>query len=344
MKRHALVVGINEWRDKRIGKLKCAVRDAAEVAIFLGRLNFQPVVHLQPDEADLHTVTAQLNSLGEGLSADDLLLVFFAGHGITHDDYTWLMCADALRDTLDSPDRVGFLGVHTLVKQMRAQGAFNRLIITDACRDDSRAGRTGGDWRFRGASGYRTLGHCDSGEKVGHVLLNSCEDEKRALELDRHGLFTQALLQLWEEKRAQGAPIRMSADFRDELGQRMQNLARAHGLPADEQWPLLVEGRPIPFALDGNAAPASSDRPPGEPAALPPKTQPSVEPPHPSRYAEERERLLNPNRFCSVCGRSILTTLDHAGHCQYAGCAEPICSRCWRQGEHFCTAHRVNQH
>ena len=341
MKRHALVIGINEWDDKRFRPLKCAEKDAREVAIQLGRLDFQTIRLLQRGEAALPKVVSELRELSNGLTPEDLLFVYFAGHGTTgNDGHNYLLCWDALRDSLNADEQVGCLSLHGLVKLMRQQGTFNRLIITDACRDDLDAGRAGGEVRFKGAGSYRNLGRCQVTEKVGHVLLNSCEDQKRALELDAHGLFTADLLQLWEEKRTLGEPLWMNAAFRDQLGARMQDLAQANRLPRDEQWPLFVEGRRLPFPLDGTpASPASStgDKTPASALAapLPTGTSPAA---HQKRWLQKP--VLQENEFCGVCGKHILTTLDVAGRCQYGGCAQRVCNACWVQQQRVCREHR----
>jgi hypothetical protein len=340
MKRHALLIGINEWQDKRIRPLKCAEKDAREVAIRLGRLNFQAIRLLQGSEATLSKVVQELKTLSSSLTPEDLMLVYFAGHGATGpsgDNY--FLCSDALRDTLKQGERVGCLGLQQLVRVLRQQGPFHRLVITDACRDDLDAGRSGGGSAFAGAGNYRNLGLCPATEKVGHVLLSSCEDQKRALELDAYGLFTGALLQLWDEKRARREPIWINAAFRDQLGARMQELAQANRLPRDEQWPLFVEGRSLPFPLDEPVAPQSGMTGTG-PAASAPMQQPLT--PAASGTKGPR-RLQTPvvqeDDFCGSCGKRLLTALDLAGRCQYGGCHEPICNACWNQLRHTCSGH-----
>ena len=340
MKRKALTIGISECKDPLIGRLRCPDEDSSKTAIQLGQLGFQAIELLQRREATLCNVTLALKDLAGGLGPEDLLVFYFAGHGTTRQDGTvWLACWDAVLDTLNSQQPVGFLGLNRLVDLLREWGPFNRLIITDACRDNIEAGRSGARGLFEGAANYRNLGRCQRAERVGHVLLNACEDRKQARELERHGLFTAALLQLWEEKHTHAEPIWINANFRDQLGARMQTLAKAHGFSGDEQWPLFVEGRSLPYPLNGipvKSEPLDREQAVATAQGLQPTAgtvATAAGPPGLQKPAAQKEA------FCGVCSKRILTTLDVAGRCQYGGCHEPICNACWMQQKRTCSLH-----
>lgn len=268
MKRRALVIGINNWQDTRFGPLRCAESDARDVKGVLERLQFDHVTELLGAEATQHNVLRTLNRLIAGLGEEDLFLLYVASHGITEKGGHYLLCWDALKDPEFVGERVGQLGIHSLTERMRKVGGFHRLIITDACRAALEHGRDGLAASFRGGECYQNLGRCQESELVGHVRLNSCEDGKVARELESHGLFTQAMLELWREKLQAGEPLWVNADFHEELGMRMQDLAETQGWPRDEQWPMFVQERPLPFPLNSDpySSRSKNESPPSPPA------------------------------------------------------------------------------
>jgi hypothetical protein len=74
---HALVIGNNDYR--HLPDLKSAVNDAREVAALLEKRYGFAVTLLQ--DADRYTILAELNKLRERLTAEDNLLIYYAGHG-----------------------------------------------------------------------------------------------------------------------------------------------------------------------------------------------------------------------------------------------------------------------
>ncbi|TAK53837.1 MAG: peptidase C14 caspase catalytic subunit p20 [Gammaproteobacteria bacterium] len=74
---HALVIGNNDYR--HLPDLKSAVNDAREVAALLEKRYGFAVTVLQ--DADRYTILAALNKLRERLTAEDNLLIYYAGHG-----------------------------------------------------------------------------------------------------------------------------------------------------------------------------------------------------------------------------------------------------------------------
>jgi len=354
MKRHAVIIGIDHPRDKRLSPLRCAEKDAREMLGFLHRLRFDVVRHLLGPEATLNRVLDELDTAMAGLEERDLLTFYFAGHGVTEGPAHYLMCWDARNDPDLAANHVGMLGVHTLVDRMRRSQNFSRLIITDACRERLEAGRHGGSVGFRGGACYRNLAGSGSSDNAGHVLLNSCEDDKLARELEDHGLFTRAMLDLWTERVGSGSALWVNGAFRDELGQRMRRLAETAGFDPEEQWPLLEEGRPLPCSLDGVASskaepvPAADSKtsdtgPRPESSAPRPSARPALRK-HPRSDEKNFVKLTSPepDLFCSACGKRFLTDLDCAGRCQYTGCTKPICNHCWTVlGEMLCREHQA---
>ena len=78
----ALVIGIDDYRDKQIPDLRTAVRDARAVAALLRkRYGFTDVSLLLDGQADGSGIQRALRSLVARSGTDDAVLIYYAGHG-----------------------------------------------------------------------------------------------------------------------------------------------------------------------------------------------------------------------------------------------------------------------
>lgn len=130
------------------------------------------------------------------------LVMYFAGHGITHKGEELLLFADADLGHIDS--RTGMIPLADLKAKATRHG-LDITIILDACRTP--AGARGGS--LPGAdlglvplreSGLRAIG--DSRIAGGNfTLVCSCSDGESAYEVERieHGLFTAAMIDVLRE-------------------------------------------------------------------------------------------------------------------------------------------------
>ena len=102
MKRHALLVGVEEYRDKMISRLQFARADAMALAERLSdRCGFDHVRVLAGDSGeeapDLVNIVTALRDMAGELREDDLFLFFFAGHGVEKDGHGYLMARDSIQ-------------------------------------------------------------------------------------------------------------------------------------------------------------------------------------------------------------------------------------------------------
>ena len=129
MKRRALFVGIDNYQ--HLTRLNCAVADAASMEEFFSGVGYETERLENPRHTD--EVTGRVRALREGLEAGDLLLVFFAGHGVASPERTpWLLCADAHPDSvLLGGDKISFAEWEVAVR-----GPQDTVVIIDACLED----------------------------------------------------------------------------------------------------------------------------------------------------------------------------------------------------------------
>lgn len=101
-KRYALVIGVDEYRDKQINRLFGAANDARTLADALVRYaGFPPdqVTLLATGEAEERepsraNILQRLLNLNGAVPKDGLLLVSFAGHGLQRGDRAFLLPSD----------------------------------------------------------------------------------------------------------------------------------------------------------------------------------------------------------------------------------------------------------
>jgi hypothetical protein len=123
---HALVIGNNEYRF--LPKLQTAINDAAEVGDVLKHsYGFEVTVLTDASRAD---ILLALESLREQLTAQDNLLIYYAGHGWLDEDADegyWLP-VDAQRD-----NSVNWVSNSSVTSTLKAIAAKHVLVVADSC-------------------------------------------------------------------------------------------------------------------------------------------------------------------------------------------------------------------
>jgi uncharacterized caspase-like protein len=213
-KLHSVVIGIDRYRDENIRNLQYACADAIAVANLLERRLAPPErsVHLLVDKQA--TRDAIMTLIGETLprvqGSDDLVLIYFAGHGSPEHESPPDMVSRYLVPHGADYGRIFATGIgleRELTALLERQSASRVLLILDACFSGLAGGRT-----FVGPVLRRTraifapqrisLRSLDLGS--GRAMLAACKDEEVSREQDGHGIFTRHLL---EALTAPGEPI-----------------------------------------------------------------------------------------------------------------------------------------
>ena len=139
--RWALVVGVDQYQTKEIEPLSGAVADAKairDVLIKFAEFPESQVLLLVSDGAVKPTRTDIMVKLEEIKSAakpGDLLLFFFAGHGVQVDGQRYMLTYDA---KISSPAVIKStaLPASNLMQELEAIRVGHRVIMIDACRND----------------------------------------------------------------------------------------------------------------------------------------------------------------------------------------------------------------
>jgi hypothetical protein len=141
-KRYALCIGIDDFKDPAIPALKGARNDASELAETLKKYGQFDVVEKMTDDIDptydgarsypqLANLRSKLASLALRIKPEDLLVFFFAGHGIaTEEGEGYLLLAD----TVSADKWNTSLPIKDVLAWVSKTKVRKSLLILDACR------------------------------------------------------------------------------------------------------------------------------------------------------------------------------------------------------------------
>jgi len=206
--RYALVVGIDKYQDEAIADLEEAVSDATEMGAALGRLGFE--VKTLVDGATKARLKRAVCQLCSGKDRGDLLLFYFAGHGVAlgGQKQAALVVQDAALNDVertlsegDSWDEVdSVITQRWLVQTLKAASA-RVVVILDACHQGIKTRclirRPDFDLHSQGvallAASTRTQKATDGGaNSYTHVLLQALSLQVRG---EDDGLYARATLE-----------------------------------------------------------------------------------------------------------------------------------------------------
>lgn len=255
--KYALVVGVNRYDNEKQGitPLRFAVSDAASVYEALtdprrGGFPTENVTLLTDDTPEKPTGPAigkALNRLITQAKEDDLVLVFFSGHGYEDNGRAYLLTTNTDLDALDytAIERDAF------VRQIDRLAAKKVVVVLDACHSGgvNRGGKGAGKdialsskyyESFVGAKGRAFIASSGGGEL-------SWEDEDRG-----HGVFTGALVSALSGE-ADGQPkdgIVSLNELRTYVEREVSGWAGKRGRTQNPQVNLESASGDIPLALN----------------------------------------------------------------------------------------------
>ncbi len=212
-KRLALVIGLGDYQNSEIEKLRFARADAAAVYDYLvnpkiGGFNPEDVKLLIDEKATLNNLLAAFAYIQDNAAKDDMVFIYFAGHGAPEfdreyehaDGYTkYIIPFDADPNSLFT----------TAIATDRLENVFSKIqaeclvFVMDSCYSGGMGGRTfakkisGRSLRVM-ADPTKNLANKAYGK--GRVVITAAQSNQVAQEADGHGLFTAAFLEALEGK------------------------------------------------------------------------------------------------------------------------------------------------
>jgi uncharacterized caspase-like protein len=196
----AVVVGIDEYVNPAIPKLRYAVADAKLFAQALkDTLKVAPdhLFLLTSDTVDENSqprvvnLAYRLGWLKGKVKKDDTLIFYFAGHGITSDGQPYLLTEEAdNRSALTL--KVSALHGGDVIGSLREAGPANVLVVLDACRNTASSKQEARlDAHMNGG-----FSHADVGRERSATMF-SCSVGERSWEWEqvKHGCYTYYLVE-----------------------------------------------------------------------------------------------------------------------------------------------------
>ena len=186
------VVGINRYRNPGLN-LDYARKDADSLRAFFaapGRFPFSEVrmAALNDEKATRTAIVDMLGTL-ERVEAQDVVVIYLAGHGISDGDHWYFVPHDA--EHPDDPGTLKSRGISSdaLRQALEAVSANRVFVLIDACQSGSAVSPMKS---FGGMRNLRMLAR-----NVGVHILAATDRDQGAVELKQlgHGIFTYALLQ-----------------------------------------------------------------------------------------------------------------------------------------------------
>ena len=205
-RRHALVVGIDEYQDPAYPDLGYAVADARAVAkILVEEFGFEEgdIKLLLNEDAKQYTLNRALEEWScepNRIGSDDLFVFFFAGHGSIMDNLFYFITSE-VTGLYQKDKLVKALYVNELQEKFKKLSALKQVVFIDACHSGSSVDVLA----MRGSTEEKALAQLSRSSGI-HVLASS-ESQQQSAEIQSlgHGVFTYVLLEALGGK-ADGAP------------------------------------------------------------------------------------------------------------------------------------------
>ena len=198
----AVVVGINDY--PQLPKLKYAVNDAKAFQRLLVEKNLVPAENITVLLNEQATLRKLRSALGTGLKgaadSDDMVIIFYAGHGATERD-AMSMDGDGLEKYILTYDSDPSDLFSTALPMRDLALIFNRIrserliFIADACYSGASGGRTVSVTGLRANIADTFLDRIAAGR--GKVIITASAANEVSVEQDelQHGVFTYYLLE-----------------------------------------------------------------------------------------------------------------------------------------------------
>jgi WD40 repeat protein len=191
-KRLALVVGNDAYEN--ITKLQKAGNDARGIAKTLTGLGFDVTTAVNISRREMNKTLQNFNN---SIDENDVVLFFFAGHGVEIDGENYLLPIDVPDATSDQLEFIKgeTIRLNTILSDLRTKRARLSLVILDACRNNPFTGSAG-----RSLGGKKGLARISAPQ--GTFVIYSADVGEAALDrlgdndADPNSIFTRTLIPL----------------------------------------------------------------------------------------------------------------------------------------------------
>ena len=193
MPKYALLIGVSEYQDEKLLSLPNAINDISAFERVLSNENiggFDDVSKLSnPTHSEIRTAIAELFA---DKHAEDIILLYFSGHGVKDEDDILYLAAQNTFFHLPEGSAMETLTIARFMN--RPTGSNRQIVILDCCYSGAIVNYS------RGRSTSVGTVNALEGNGYGRYVMSACDEFQRAWEGDvfdddyKHGLFTHFLV------------------------------------------------------------------------------------------------------------------------------------------------------
>jgi uncharacterized caspase-like protein len=187
----ALFIGNNEYQK---AALSCCVNDAHDLSNKFCSMGFTVTVNT---DCNYRRMRETIDDFTDQISPDDLVVFFFAGHGLQWNDQNYLMPIDANEITVKEDLKERAINAQSTLESMSKKKPYAVVFLFDCCREYCTENEALLTSRTRGGapprSGLGTM-KASAGSLVAFPCAPGCTTEDVS-QNHRNGLFTFHLLQ-----------------------------------------------------------------------------------------------------------------------------------------------------
>ncbi|MBK7944174.1 MAG: caspase family protein [Flavobacteriales bacterium] len=126
-----LVISVEHYHDPMISQVKFAEKDGGAIHQCFIDLGCEPdqVQHIQSNRATRTTIADRINHFAATASADAVLVLYYAGHGILHNSRTYLTSTDTNLDTIEHTS----VDIQTILGALDGSQSKKVIVFLDCC-------------------------------------------------------------------------------------------------------------------------------------------------------------------------------------------------------------------
>ena len=128
----AIIIAIEHYRDDGIKNVMFALDDAKAMSASLAAVGFKEQLILTDDHATKSTIQERIKDLVSGLSEEDSVYVFFAGHGVSIAGSNYLLCYDTDHRNVQNTA----VPLQWLLDKCKSPDCDRVVVFLDACQSD----------------------------------------------------------------------------------------------------------------------------------------------------------------------------------------------------------------
>jgi len=184
---HTLAVGVDKFQDTKIEPLQYAAKDANDFGKTIQQIKTEnysekktPII-LTNENATQRRITAELSNLIKNVKQNDVVILFFSGHGVREYADTYFLANDVESTNLWGT-AVNYDVIRKVMRTLEEDKQCNVIIFMDAC--------------YAGEMGSKSFEKEVYEVKAGIVEFYSSTKEQKSKEdpISKNGFFTRALI------------------------------------------------------------------------------------------------------------------------------------------------------